>query len=193
MNDPASYRPAPGTIPTSPGVYRFIGSNQQVIYVGKAKNLRNRVNSYFVDPGKLAPKTRTMVQSAQKVVWTVVATESEALQLEYTWIKKYSPQFNVMFRDDKSYPWICITWSQEFPRIYVGRGRKRKGNRYFGPFSQAWAIRATLDQLLRVLPMRSCSDTTFANASRANRRCLLGDIGKCSAPCVGNVDVKQHR
>ena len=141
MADPASYRPAPGSIPTEPGVYRFSDPNGQVIYVGKAINLRNRLNSYFADPASLHFRTQTMVRTASKVEWTVVHNEVEALQLEYTWIKQYDPRFNIKYRDDKSYPWLCVTWSEEFPRVFVGRGAKRKGYRYFGPFGQAWAVR----------------------------------------------------
>ncbi|WP_203566842.1 excinuclease ABC subunit UvrC [Aestuariimicrobium ganziense] len=193
MADPSSYRPAPGTIPTDPGVYRFIDAHGTVIYVGKARNLRQRLNSYFADPAGLHHRTFTMVRTAARVEWTVVANELESLQLEYTWIQQYDPRFNVKYRDDKSYPWLCITWSEEFPRVYVGRGSKRKGYRYFGPFGQAWAIRETVDSLLRVFPMRSCSSGTFNSAQRSGRPCLLGYIGKCSAPCVGRITPDDHR
>ncbi|MGI5951381.1 MAG: excinuclease ABC subunit UvrC, partial [Brooklawnia sp.] len=193
MVDPASYRPASGSIPTDPGVYRFIDPHGQVIYVGKAKNLRNRLNSYFVDVAGLHFRTQTMVRNAASVEWTVVRNELEALQLEYTWIKQYDPRFNIKYRDDKSYPWLCITWNQEYPRVYVGRGAKRKGRRYFGPFAQAWAVRETVDLLLRVFPMRSCSDGVFRNAVASGRPCLLGYIGKCVAPCVGRVSAEEHR
>jgi excinuclease ABC subunit C len=188
-----SYRPAPGSIPEQPGVYRFSDADNRVIYVGKAKSLRSRLNSYFGDPGGLHYRTRTMVQSAAKVEWTVVQTETEALQLEYSWIKEFDPRFNVKYRDDKSYPWLCVTLSEEFPRVMVGRGPKRKGNRYFGPYSHAWAIRETVDQLLRVFPMRSCRPGVFKNHQQIGRPCLLGYIGKCSAPCVGRVDAAEHR
>ena len=193
MADPASYRPAPGTIPTSPGVYRFSDASGTVIYVGKAKNLRQRLNSYFADPAALHFRTQTMVRTAAKVEWTVVQNELESLQLEYTWIKQYDPRFNIKYRDDKSYPWVCVTWGEEFPRVFVGRGAKRKGNRYYGPYAQAWAIRETIDSLLRVFPMRSCSAGTFRNAAASGRPCLLGYIGKCAAPCVGRVDAAEHR
>lgn len=193
MADPASYRPKPGTIPTDPGVYRFSDAHGQVIYVGKAKNLRQRLNSYFADPAGLHFRTQTMVRTAAKVEWTVVRNELESLQLEYTWIQQYDPRFNVKYRDDKSYPWLCVTWSDEFPRVFVGRGQKRKGWRYYGPFGQAWAIRETLDTVLQVFPMRSCSNGVFNNARSAGRPCLLGHIGKCSAPCVGRVDADAHR
>ncbi len=193
MADPASYRPAPGSIPTDPGVYRFSDPYGQVVYVGKAKNLRNRLNSYFADPAGLHFRTQTMLRTAAAVSWTVVRNEVEALQLEYTWIKQFDPRFNIKYRDDKSYPWLCVTWSEEFPRVFVGRGVKRKGWRYYGPFGQAWAVRESVDLLLRVFPMRSCSNGVFRNAVASNRPCLLGHIGKCSAPCVGRVTADEHR
>lgn len=193
MADPASYRPAPGSIPTSPGVYRYSDQYGQVIYVGKAKNLRNRLNSYFADPSSLHFRTQTMLRTAVKVEWTVVRTEAEALQLEYTWIKHYDPRFNIKYRDDKSYPWLCITTSEEFPRVHVGRGRKNRKDTYFGPFGQAWAVRESVDSLLRVFPMRSCTDGVFRNARSSGRPCLLGHIGKCVAPCVGRVTSAEHR
>ena len=193
MADPASYRPAPGSIPTDPGVYRFSDPAGTVIYVGKAKNLRQRLNSYFADPAGLHFRTQTMVRTASRVEWTVVQNELESLQLEYTWIKQYDPRFNIKYRDDKSYPWVCVTWGEEFPRVFVGRGAKRKGNRYYGPFAQAWAIRDTIDSLLRVFPMRSCTAGVFRNAHAAGRPCLLAHIGKCSAPCVGWIDAEAHR
>ncbi|MGO1384678.1 MAG: excinuclease ABC subunit UvrC [Arachnia sp.] len=193
MADPASYRPRTGSIPTEPGVYRFFDAFANIIYVGKAKNLRQRLNSYFADPASLHFRTQTMVRTAARVEWTVVANELEALQLEYTWIQEFDPRFNVKYRDDKSYPWLAVTWSEDFPRVFVGRGPKRKGTRYFGPFGQAWAIRETVDMLLRVFPMRSCTQGVFRNARSAGRPCLLGDIGKCSAPCVDRVSEVEHR
>lgn len=193
MADPATYRPEPGSIPTQPGVYRFIDPNDVVIYVGKAKNLRARLNCYFADPATLFFRTARMVRTAARVEWTVVQNELEALQLEYSWIKQYDPRFNVKYRDDKSYPWLAITWSDEFPRVFVGRGAKRKGYKYFGPFGQAWAIRETVDLLLRVFPIRSCSTGVFKSAQSAGRPCLLGYIGKCSAPCVGRISPEDHR
>jgi excinuclease ABC subunit C len=193
MADPASYRPATGTIPTGPGVYRFSDRDGRVIYVGKAINLRQRLNSYFADPAALHFRTQTMVRTAAKVEWTLVRNELEALQLEYTWIKQYDPRFNVKYRDDKSYPWVAITWEEEFPRVFVGRGSKRKGNRYFGPYSQAGAIRDTIDSLLRVFPMRSCTKGVFNSARTTGRPCLMGYIGKCAAPCVGKIDPGPHR
>jgi excinuclease ABC subunit C len=182
-----------GAIPTGPGVYRFSDAHGTVIYVGKAKSLRSRLNSYFADPAGLHHRTRTMVFTAAKVEWTVVQNELEALQLEYTWIKKYDPRFNVKYRDDKTYPWLCISWSEEFPRVFVGRGSKRRGWRYYGPYGQAWAIRDTVDTLLNVFPMRSCSAGTFRSAAASGRPCLLGYINKCSAPCVGRITPEAHR
>jgi excinuclease ABC subunit C len=191
--DPSTYRPAPGSIPTSPGVYRFRDANRRVVYVGKAKNLRARLSSYFQDLANLHPRTATMVTSAASVEWTVVNTEVEALQLEYSWIKEYDPRFNVKYRDDKSYPWLAVTLNEEFPRVMVGRGAKKKGVRYFGPYSHAWAIRETVDLLLRVFPMRSCSNGVFKRSQQIGRPCLLGYIDKCAAPCVGDVTPEQHR
>ena len=191
--DPASYRPEPGSIPVDPGVYRFFDDNRQVIYVGKAKNLRNRLNSYFADRFSLHPRTRSMVTTAAGVDWVVVANEVEALQLEYSWIKSYEPRFNVKYTDDKSYPYLAVTVGEEFPRVTVMRGERRKGVRYFGPYSHAWAIRDAVDQLLRVFPIRSCSKGVFRRAQVSGRPCLLGHIGKCSAPCVGRVTEQEHR
>ena len=182
-----------GSIPTDAGVYRFSDAHGTVIYVGKAKNLRQRLNSYFADPAGLHHRTRTMVFTASKVEWTVVQNELEALQLEYTWIKKYDPRFNVKYRDDKTYPWLCVSWSDEFPRVFVGRGSKRRGWRYFGPYGHAWAIRDTVDALLGVFPMRSCSAATFRSAAASGRPCLLGYIDKCSAPCIGRITPEAHR
>ncbi|MER6373004.1 excinuclease ABC subunit UvrC, partial [Streptomyces mirabilis] len=193
MADPSSYRPKPGQIPDSPGVYKFRDEHRRVIYVGKAKSLRQRLASYFQDLAGLHPRTRTMVTTAASVEWTVVSTEVEALQLEYSWIKEYDPRFNVKYRDDKSYPYLAVTMNEEFPRVQVMRGHKRKGVRYFGPYGHAWAIRDTVDLLLRVFPVRTCSAGVFKNAARTDRPCLLGYIGKCSAPCVGRVSDEEHR
>ena len=193
MADPSTYRPRPGEIPVDPGVYRFRDKDGRVIYVGKAKSLRPRLSSYFQDIHALHPRTATMVRTGASVEWTVVATEVEALQLEYSWIKEYDPRFNVKYRDDKSYPFLAVTLGEEFPRAQVMRGAKRKGTRYFGPFSHAWAIRETLDLLLRVFPMRTCSTGVFKRAHQSGRPCLLGYIDKCSAPCVGRVDPDEHR
>jgi excinuclease ABC subunit C len=191
--DPRSYRPKPGEIPTQPGVYRFRDAKGRVIYVGKAKSLRPRLTSYFQDIGNLHPRTATMVTTAASVEWTVVNTEVEALALEYSWIKEFDPRFNVKYRDDKSYPWLAVTLSEEFPRVMVGRGAKRKGTRYFGPYGHAWAIRETVDVLLRVFPMRSCSNGVFKRSQQIGRPCLLGYIDKCSAPCVGKISAEDHR
>jgi excinuclease ABC subunit C len=164
-----------------------------VIYVGKAKNLRSRLNSYFADYVGMHPRTQSMLQAASGVEWTVVTTEVEALQLEYSWIKEFDPRFNVRYRDDKSYPYLAVTMNEEYPRVTVLRGVKRRGVRYFGPYSHAWAIRDTVDTLLRVFPVRTCSAGVFRRAGQIGRPCLLGYIGKCSAPCVGRVDEAEHR
>ncbi|WP_326723883.1 excinuclease ABC subunit UvrC [Streptomyces sp. NBC_00243] len=193
MADPSSYRPKPGQIPDSPGVYKFRDEHRRVIYVGKAKSLRQRLANYFQDLAGLHPRTRTMVTTAASVEWTVVSTEVEALQLEYSWIKEFDPRFNVKYRDDKSYPYLAVTMNEEFPRVQVMRGHKRKGVRYFGPYGHAWAIRDTVDLLLRVFPVRTCSAGVFKNAVRTGRPCLLGYIGKCSAPCVERVSADEHR
>ena len=193
MPDPATYRPAPGAIPEQPGVYRFRDPGGRVIYVGKAKSLRQRLNSYFADIANLHPRTQTMVTTAGSVEWTTVTTEVEALQLEYAWIKEYDPRFNVKYRDDKSYPYLAVTLGEEFPRVQVMRGAKRKGTRYFGPYAHAWAIRETVDLLLRVFPVRTCSAGVFKRAGQIGRPCLLGYIDKCSAPCVGRIDADDHR
>ncbi len=193
MADPASYRPAPGSIPDAPGVYRFRDERGRVIYVGKARSLRPRLSSYFQDIANLHARTQSMVTTAASVEWTVVSTEVEALQLEYNWIKEFDPRFNVRYRDDKSYPSLAVTLNEDFPRLQVMRGPKKKGVRYFGPYAHAWAIRETLDLLLRVFPARTCSAGVFKRAAQVGRPCLLGYIGKCSAPCVGRVDQIAHR
>jgi excinuclease ABC subunit C len=191
--DPQRYRPAPGSVPESPGVYRFRDEHGRVIYVGKAKSLRSRLNSYFADYATLHPRTQGMLRAAARVDWTVVGTEVEALQLEYSWIKEFNPRFNVRYRDDKSYPFLAVTMEEEYPRVMVMRGAKRRGTRYFGPYSHAWAIRETVDTLLRVFPVRTCSAGVFKRAGQIGRPCLLGYIGKCSAPCVGRVSEAEHR
>ncbi|MCT1817862.1 excinuclease ABC subunit UvrC [Corynebacterium propinquum] len=193
MSDPATYRPAPGTIPTEPGVYKFRDENRRVVYVGKAKNLRARLSNYFQDITQLHPRTRQMVQTASSVEWTVVASEVEALQLEYTWIKKFDPRFNVMYRDDKTYPMLAVSVGEQVPRVFFYRGPRKRGVRYFGPYSHAWAVRETMDLLLRVFPMRSCSAGVYRRHERLGRPCLLGYIGKCDAPCIGRVSVAEHR
>ncbi|HZA10803.1 excinuclease ABC subunit UvrC [Mycobacterium sp.] len=193
MPDPATYRPAPGSIPVEPGVYRFRDPHGRVIYVGKAKSLRSRLTSYFADVASLPPRTRQMVTTAGSVEWTVVNTEVEALQLEYNWIKEFDPRFNIRYRDDKSYPVLAVTLNEEFPRLMVYRGARRKGVRYFGPYSHAWAIRETLDLLTRVFPARTCSAGVFKRHKQIDRPCLLGYIDKCSAPCIGRVSAEEHR
>ncbi|MFI5637062.1 excinuclease ABC subunit UvrC [Streptomyces goshikiensis] len=193
MADPSSYRPKPGQIPDSPGVYRFRDEHRRVIYVGKAKSLRQRLANYFQDVASLHPRTATMVTTAASVEWTVVSTEVEALQLEYSWIKEYDPRFNVKYRDDKSYPSLAVTMNEEYPRVQVMRGPKKKGVRYFGPYGHAWAIRETVDLMLRVFPVRTCSAGVFKRSAQIGRPCLLGYIGKCSAPCVGRVTPEEHR
>ncbi|MCI2237623.1 excinuclease ABC subunit UvrC [Paenibacillus sp. TRM 82003] len=193
MPDPSTYRPKPGEIPDEPGVYRFRDPQGRVIYVGKAKSLRQRLANYFQDLSALHPRTTAMVTTAASVEWTVVSTEVEALQLEYSWIKEYDPRFNVKYRDDKSYPYLAVTMGEEVPRVQVVRGPKRKGTRYFGPYTHAWAIRETVDLLLRVFPVRTCSSGVYKRAAASGRPCLLGYIDKCSAPCVGRVSVDEHR
>ena len=193
MADPSTYRPAPGQIPLDPGVYRFRDASGRVIYVGKAKSLRPRLSSYFQDIAALHPRTATMVRTGASVEWTVVGNEVEALQLEYAWIKEFDPRFNVRYRDDKSYPFLAVTLGEQFPRAQVLRGAKRKGTRYFGPYSHAWAIRETLDLLLRVFPIRTCSTGVFKRAAQSGRPCLLGYLDKCAAPCVGRVTEDEHR
>ena len=193
MADPNRYRPKPGEIPEEPGVYRFRDERGRVVYVGKAKSLRQRLNQYFADYTALHPRTQLMVTTAASVEWTVVNTEVEALQLEYSWIKEFDPRFNVKYRDDKSYPYLAVTMGEDFPRVMVMRGAKRRGTRYFGPYSHAWAIRETVDTLLRVFPVRTCSTGVFKRAGQIGRPCLLGYIGKCSAPCVNKITQEEHR
>ena len=189
MSDPKSYRPT--AIPTDPGVYRFFDKDDRVIYVGKAKNLKNRLNSYF--GSNLLEKTYRMVHTAVRVDWTIVNTEVEALQLEFTWIKSENPQFNIQFKDDKSYPYLAVSLRDEFPKLYISRAKKLPGVKYFGPYAHAWALRSTFDVLQKIYPIRSCSDSNFARASKSGRQCLLGDIGKCAAPCVGWVSPDEHK
>jgi excinuclease ABC subunit C len=193
MANDLSFRPKSSEIPTNPGVYRFLDENGRVLYVGKAKNLRARLTSYFAPIGTLQEKTRRMVTSARDVNWTIVKTEFEALQLEFTWIKEFNPPFNVRFKDDKSYPYLAITMADKTPRVFITRNREIKGAKYFGPYTQAWAIRDTLDSLLKVYPIRSCSSGVFNTAKSTNRPCLLADIGKCSAPCVSRVSPEKHK
>ena len=189
MAEPSSYRPK--EIPEEPGVYRFYNGSDKVIYVGKAKNLKNRLTTYF--GSNLAQKTYRMVHEAVRVDWTIVGTELEALALEFSWIKQYHPTYNVQFKDDKSYPYLAISMADEFPRIFITRKEKRPGLKYFGPYTNAWALRNTYEVLLKVFPVRSCSAGNFQRARRTKRQCLLGDIGKCAAPCVGWVTPEEHR
>lgn len=193
MTDPAEYRPAQGSIPTQPGVYRFRDPHGRVVYVGKAKNLRQRLQNYFQPLHALHPRTRLMVTTASSVEWTVVRNEVEALVLEHTWIKQFDPRFNVVFKDDKSYPFLAITMNEQFPRMQVMRGDRKKGVRYFGPYAKAWAIRETVDTLLTVLPVRTCAPAVLRKAQRQGRPCLLGYIDKCAAPCVGKISEDEHR
>ena len=192
MANELSFRPKTSEIPTRPGVYRFYDSKRRILYVGKAKNLRARLQSYFAPLDSLHERTRRMVQSAVDVDWTIVKTEFEALQLEFTWIKEFNPPFNIRFKDDKSYPYLAVSMSDKVPRVFVTRNRELKGVKYFGPYTQAWALRQTLDTLLKAFPVRSCSSGVFATAKRSNRPCLLADIGKCSAPCVTRVTDQEH-
>ena len=193
MADPATYRPAAGSIPVRPGVYRFRDEHGRVIYVGKAKNLRQRLSNYFQDLTALHERTRRMVTTAAGVEWTVVGTEVEALILEYTWIKEFDPRFNVKFRDDKSYPYLAITMGEQVPRVHITRRPRTRGDRVFGPYPQVGAIRETLDLMLRVFPIRSCTAGVYRRAERSGRPCLLGFIGKCAAPCVGDISEDEHR
>ncbi len=192
MANPSTYRPAPGEIPTDPGVYRFRDEHGRIIYVGKAKNLRSRLNSYFANPASLLPKTHAMVHHAASVQWTIVGSELEALQLEYTWIKEFAPRYNLAFRDDKTYPYLAVSMGEKYPRVQVMRGERRKDTKYFGPYT-AGAIRETMDTLLRVFPVRSCSPGVLRRAERSGRPCLLGYIDKCAAPCVGRISPEEHK
>ncbi len=187
------FRPKTSEIPTDPGVYRFLDERGKVLYVGKAKNLKNRLTSYFGNYEKLHERTQRMLASAADVKWTIVATEYDALQLEFTWIKEFDPPFNVRFRDDKSYPYLAISVSEEVPRAFITRNRELRGVKYFGPYTQAWAVRETLDTLLKVFPVRSCSKGIYDRAKRSGRPCLLAEIGKCSAPCVERITPAEHK
>ena len=186
---PANFRPE--QIPSEPGVYRFFDKSDQVLYVGKAINLKNRLSSYF--QSGLAERTDRMVSEAVRCDWTIVSGEVEALSLEYTWIKQFKPPYNVRFRDDKSYPYLALTINDKYPRLFITRQEKRKGIKYFGPYIQAWALRTTHDTLLKVFPIRSCTAGNFERAKAAKRQCLLGDIGKCAAPCVGWISEAEHK
>jgi excinuclease ABC subunit C len=192
MADELSFRPKTSEIPTDPGVYRWLDKNGRVLYVGKAKNLRARLSSYFAPLNSLHERTRRMVTTAVDVQWTIVKTEFEALQLEFTWIKEFDPPFNIRFKDDKSYPYLAISTGDKVPRAFITRNRELSGVKYFGPYTNAWAIRETLDTLLKVYPVRSCSTGVYQRAKSANRACLLADIGKCAAPCVDRVSISEH-
>src|SRR5688572_22720530 len=181
-------RPPGGTIPDGPGSYQFKDRDGRVIYVGKAHSLRQRLSSYFQNPANLLPRTAQMVQTAETVEWIQVRNEVEALMLEYSLIKQHRPRFNIRLLDDKSYPFLAVTVGDEWPRPTVMRGRKRKGVRYFGPYGHAYAIRETLDLLLRTFPLRTCSDNKFGRHEKLGRPCLLFHIEKCAGPCVGEVD-----
>ena len=193
MANDLSFRPKTSEIPTNPGVYRFVDSSDRVLYVGKAKNLRARLTNYFGPLQKLHERTQRMLLAANAVKWTIVDTEYDALQLEFMWIKEFDPPYNVRFRDDKSYPYLAISVSEEVPRAFITRNRELRGVRYFGPYTQSWAIRETLDTLLKVYPVRSCSQGIYQRAKRQNRPCLLADIGKCSAPCVERISKPDHK
>jgi excinuclease ABC subunit C len=185
-------RPAPGSVPDAPGSYQFLDGDDRVIYVGKAKSLRQRLNSYFQDPAGLAPRTAQMVSQAARVEWMVVGSEAEALLLEHNLIQQFQPRYNVRLKDDKSYPWLAVTVDEEWPRPAVVRGRKRSGVRYFGPYPNVGAIRETLDLLLRTYPVRTCSNTKFGRHQRLGRPCLLFHIERCSGPCVGAVEHSEY-
>ena len=174
----ADWHPEPRSIPTDPGVYRFYDENNRILYVGKAKVLRNRLSTYFHNPAGLMERPARMVKTARRVDWTVVGSELEALHLEFTWIKEFRPPFNIQFRDDKGYPYLAVSMGEEYPRAFLARTRVKDGTVYFGPFTKSWAVRETLDLLLSVYPVRSCEKSTFAKARRDDRPCLLGDIGK---------------
>ena len=193
MAQDLAFRPKTSEIPTGPGVYRFLDAKGRVLYVGKAKSLRQRLANYFGPLDALHTRTQRMLRAASDVKWVIVGSEFEALQLEYMWIKEFDPPYNVVFRDDKSYPYLAVSVGETYPRAFVTRNRELKGVKYFGPYTQAWAVRETLDTLLKVYPVRSCTQGIYDRAKRANRPCLLGDIGKCSAPCVGRVDATAHR
>lgn len=193
MANELSFRPKTSEIPTNPGVYRWLDANGRVLYVGKAKNLRARLQSYFAPLDTLHARTRRMVTSAADVQWTIVNSEFEALQLEFTWIKEFDPPFNVVFKDDKSYPYLAVSLGDKVPRAFITRNRESAGVKYFGPYTQAWAVRETLDALIKVYPVRTCASGVYNRAKQTNRACLLADLGKCAAPCVGRVSDAEHK
>src|SRR3989442_857080 len=185
-------RPRTETIPEGPGAYLFRDAEGRVVYVGKAKSLRKRVVNYFHDPKLLHPRTAAMVDAAAAVEWIGVRNEVEALMLEYSLIKEHRPRFNVRLRDDKSYPYLAVTLSEEWPKAMVMRGKKRKGTRYYGPYAHAYAIRETLDLLLRTFPIRTCSDSKFDRYARIGRPCLFYDIGRCAGPCCALIAKEEY-
>jgi len=187
------YKPKPGEIPTDPGVYRFLDADGRILYVGKAKNLRARLSNYFAPLHTLHERTRRMVTTAAKVEWTVVATDIDSLQLEYTWIQEYSPPFNVRYKDDKSYPYMAVTLGDEAPRVIVTRNRRIRGAKYFGPYPKVWAVHDTIDQLIKVFPIRTCSDSSYKKAMATGRPCFPGQIGRCGGPCSMKVTIDEHR
>lgn len=193
MASDLSYRPKPGEIPTSPGVYRFLDAESRVLYVGKAKNLRARLSNYFAPLETLHERTRAMVTSASQLVWTVVASDVEALQLEYMWIQEFSPRFNVRYKDDKSYPFLAVTLADEAPRVLITRNRKIPGARYFGPYPKIWAVNEVLDLMIRAFPIRTCNDSDYRKAMTTGKPCLPGQIGRCGGPCSGKVTIAEHR
>ncbi|MGI6877503.1 excinuclease ABC subunit UvrC [Microbacterium sp. gxy059] len=193
MADQLPYKPAPGEIPTNPGVYRFRGPDGRVLYVGKAKNLRQRLSNYFAPLRTLHERTRRMVTTATSVEWTVVPTDVDSLQLEYQWIKEFDPPFNVKYRDDKSYPFLAITLADEAPRVMVTRNRRIRGAKYFGPYPKVWAVRDTIDLMLKIFPIRTCSDSSYKKAMETGKACFPGQIGRCGGPCSQKVTVEEHR
>ena len=185
-------RPPPGSIPDAPGSYQFLDRDGRILYVGKAKSLRQRLGSYFQDPAALPPRTVQMLAQADRVEWVVVASEAEALLLEHNLISRFQPRFNVRLKDDKTYPWLAVTVGDTWPRPAVVRGRKRSGVRYFGPYPNVGAIRETLDLLLRTYPLRTCTDGKFRRHERLGRPCLLFHIDRCSGPCAGLVSHDEY-
>ena len=191
--DAIPWRPKPSEIPTGPGVYRFLDERGRVLYVGKAINLRARLSNYFQPLRRLHERTRHMVLTASSVEWTSVGSDFEALQLEYTWIKEFNPPFNVKFRDDKTYPYLAVTLGDEAPRVMVTRNHKIPGARYFGPYPKIWAVRETIDLLVRAFPIRTCSDSSYQRAMATGRPCFPGQIGRCGGPCSQKVSIEEHR
>lgn len=188
-----SYKPKPGEIPTNPGVYRFRDADGRVLYVGKAKNLRARLSNYFAPLRTLHERTRRMVTTASSVEWTVVSSDVDSLQLEYMWIKEFDPPFNVRYKDDKSYPFMAITLADEAPRVIVTRNRRIKGAKYFGPYPKVWAVHDTIDLMIKVFPIRTCSDSSYKKAMASGRPCFPGQIGRCGGPCSMKVSIEEHR